>query len=129
ETRLSTSLTLTNEAGGGVPGVGSGSSKTVWTASAARDSSSTKEKFREETKKQTESHKQSSSLEVTVTTTDEFEVEETSEVSNPNDEIVVTYLFYELQRRFMVSEHLQRVTPVVLVAHPLPDPSSLDSVW
>jgi hypothetical protein len=129
ETKLNTSLSLTHEAGGGVPGVGSGSTSTVWNVGAARDSSSTKELFREETRKQTEAHKQSSSLELTVATTDELEVEETSEVSNPNDELVVTYLFYELQRRFLVSEHLHRVTPVVLVAQPLPAPSSLDSVW
>jgi hypothetical protein len=129
ETKLSTSLSLTHEAGGGVPGVGSASTTTVWNVGAERNSSSTKEMFREETKKQAHSLKQNSSLEMTVTTTEEFEAEETSEINNPNDEIVVTYLFYELQRRFMVSEHLQRVTPVVLVAHPLPAPSSLDSVW
>ena len=129
ETKLNTSLSLTHEAGGGVPGVGSGSTTTVWNVGAARDSSSTKEAFREETRKQAEVLKQSSSLEMTVATTDEFEIEETSEVDNPNDELVVTYLFYELQRRFLVSEHLQRITPVVLVAHPLPSPSSLDSVW
>jgi hypothetical protein len=129
ETKLNTSLSLTHEAGGGVPGVGSASTTTVWNVGAERDSSSTKEAFREETRKQTQLHKQSSSLELTVATTEELEVEEASEVTNPNDEIVVTYLFYELQRRFMVSEHLQRVTPVVLVAQPLPAPSSLDSAW
>ena len=60
----------------------------------------------------------------------EDEVTESSEISNPNDELTVTYLFYELERRFHVSEHLHRLTPVVLVAMEVPNPGrqSIDRV-
>jgi hypothetical protein len=51
------------------------------------------------------------------------------ELQNPNDEISVTYLFYELQRRFRVSEQIHRLTPVVLVAQEVPEPHEIDEDW
>ncbi len=129
DTKLSTKFSITKEAGGGVPGVGSGSSTVMWEAGAERTSSSTKESFREETRKHAEQLKQSSSVEITQALTEEVELEETSEISNPNEELVVTYLFYELQRRLLVSEQLHNVTPVVLVAHELPSGTEIDDAW
>jgi hypothetical protein len=52
----------------------------------------------------------------------EEETTTTSELINPNDELTVTYLFYELERRYRVSEHLHRLTPVVLVGMEVPNP-------
>jgi len=46
----------------------------------------------------------------------------TSEIQNTNDELTCTYLFYELERRYRVSEHLHRLTPVILVAMEVPNP-------
>jgi hypothetical protein len=48
---------------------------------------------------------------------------------NPNDELTVTYLFYELQRRYRVEERLHRLTSVVLVAQEMPDPQDIDEDW
>jgi hypothetical protein len=45
------------------------------------------------------------------------------------DEIPVTYLFYELQRRFRVSERIHQVMPVILVAQEFPKPSHIDEDW
>lgn len=53
----------------------------------------------------------------------EDETGETSEISNPNDELTVTYLYYELQRRYKVTEHIHRLSPVVLVAMEVPNPN------
>ena len=78
--------------------------------------------------KAAEEYRQERSLEVNVTDATENQGEEAGEISNPNDEIPVTYLFYELQRRYRVSEHLRRVTPVVLVAQEMPKPSDIDDV-
>ncbi|GIH03544.1 hypothetical protein Rhe02_16110 [Rhizocola hellebori] len=128
-TKLETNFSLTNESGGGVPGAASTSTTSVWTVGAMRSSEATKEAFREATRKQSEALKRTISTEITVTATTEEEFSETSEVVNPNDELVVTYLFYELQRRFEVSERLVKVTPIVLVAHDLPDPSEIDETW
>lgn len=52
----------------------------------------------------------------------ETETSDVSELTNPNDELTVTYLFYELERRYRVTEHLHRLTPVVLVAMEVPNP-------
>jgi hypothetical protein len=41
----------------------------------------------------------------------------------------VTYLFYELQRRYRVGEELHRLTPVVLVAQEVPRPHEIDDDW
>ena len=46
--------------------------------------------------------------------------------SNPNDEIAVTFMFYELQRRHRIYERLYRVQPVVLVAQEFPQPQDID---
>ena len=129
DSKLSTSFNLTNQTGGGVPGAASSDTTSVWSVDAERGSQSTKDTFREQTRKHAEELKQRSSIEITLATADELEVEESSEISNPNDELVVTYLFYELQRKFLVSEHLERATPVVLVAQDLPAPSELDEEW
>src|SRR5262249_7934687 len=51
------------------------------------------------------------------------------EIRNPNDELTVTYLFYELQRRYLVDESLHKVTPVILVANDVPAPHEVDEAW
>ena len=53
------------------------------------------------------------------------ESEETTfhEIQNPNDELAVTYLFYELQRTYGISERLHSLTPVILVANAVPAPT------
>lgn len=127
--KLATNFELKVETGGGVPGVASTTTSSVWTTSAERSSESTKDTFREQIRKEAEQHKSNTSIEVSVTTSEETEISESREITNPNDELVVTYLFYELQRRFEVSERLTKVTPVVLVAQDLPDPSEIDESW
>jgi hypothetical protein len=53
--------------------------------------------------------------------------EETSsgEIRNPNNELTLTALFAELQRRFFVTEVLGDVQPVVFVADYVPPPSKI----
>ena len=71
------------------------------------------------------------SIETEVTTEESREDETTSyrEIRNPNDELTVTYLFYELQRRYLVDETLYKVTPVILVANDVPAPHEVDESW
>ncbi|MGW5740657.1 hypothetical protein [Amycolatopsis sp. NPDC003861] len=70
-------------------------------------------------------------LEVTVESTTETLTERSDvrAVVNPNNEITVTYLLYELERRFEVSTRLQRVRLVVLVALPVPAPDQITLAW
>jgi hypothetical protein len=96
---------------------------------AASDSQKTKQDIRESTLKAAQEFKDERSLEVTAARESDSEYSSTSEISNPNNEITVTYLFYELQRRFEVTSRLDRLTPVVMVAFEVPSPSEIDEDW
>ena len=96
---------------------------------AEKASSSTKKNFREAVSKAAEEYKQQHRLEVETSTSEEFEFTDSGEISNPNDEITVTYLFYELQRQYQVQEQIHRLTPVVLVANEVPTPDQVDEDW
>ena len=57
-----------------------------------------------------------------VTSASDFQEEKLEKIviTNSNQELPVTYLFYELERRVGISEKLHRVTPVILVANEVP---------
>lgn len=69
--------------------------------------------------------------EVTVETETEVYTESSAKhtLSNPNNEITVTYLLYELERRYRVVSQLHRVQPVVMVAMDMPMPHEIDEGW
>lgn len=110
-------------------GVFKGEFGTRFGVESEKSSSQTKKNFREAVLKATDEFKEKHTLEVSTATSDELEVESSGTISNPNDEITVTYLFYELQRQFEISERLQRLTPVVLVANDVPRPDAVDEDW
>jgi hypothetical protein len=68
---------------------------------------------------------------VEVSTEDELENGRTATgtLSNPNNEITVTYLLYELERRYRVKERIHRLTPVIMVAQDMPAPHEIDDDW
>jgi hypothetical protein len=102
--------------------ISKGDSTTDFGKDAATNSSDTKKAFREAVVKAAQEYKDERKLEVETKESREDEVTESSEISNPNDELPVTYLFYELQRRYKIAEHIHRLTPVVLVAMDVPNP-------
>jgi hypothetical protein len=104
-------------------GIAKGDSTTVFGKDAATNSSDTKKAFREAVIKAVQEYKDERKLEVETKEAYEEEVSESTEITNPNDELPVTYLFYELQRCYEISEHIHRLTPVVLVAMDVPNPS------
>jgi hypothetical protein len=104
-------------------GISSGDSTTSLTRDAESASSEVKKSFRESVLKAAQEFKDERKLEVETKSSDELEVTESAEIVNPNDELTVTYLFYELQRRYRISESIHRLTPVVLVAMEVPNPS------
>ena len=57
------------------------------------------------------------------------EFNQSGTIVNPNDELAVTYLFYELQKRYRLSEQLYRVMPVVMVAQEVPSPDQITPAW
>ncbi|MBF6542598.1 carboxypeptidase-like regulatory domain-containing protein [Nocardia brasiliensis] len=96
---------------------------------AAQLSQETKKEFRESVFKAAAEYRTENRVEVEVGQTYEFAEEESGELTNPNDELPVTFLFYELQRKYRIDEKLRKVTPVILVAQEFPAPDEIDDDW
>lgn len=96
---------------------------------AEKDSSQTKKDFRESVIKAAQEFKEERSLEINTEESINSEYSQSGTIVNPNDELSVTYLFYELQRRYRISEQLYRVMPVVLVAQEVPAPDHITEAW
>jgi hypothetical protein len=96
---------------------------------ANKESSQNKKDFRESVLKATQEFKEERSVEIDTEENYSSEYNESGTIVNPNDELAVTYLFYELQKRFKVSEQLYRVMPVVLVAEKVPNPHEITEAW
>ncbi len=109
----------------GVYGGGSGSLK----IDDARTSSDTRQQFREAVIKAAREYENDHTIDVSFESATDTTVEQTGKIVNPNEELAVTYLFYQLQRRYHVAEHLHRMTPVVLVAQPVPKPNYINVAW
>ncbi len=109
--------------------IGEISAGTQFSTDQEQESSSRKQDFREAVLKAAQEYKQERSLEVK--TTDELTSESTTsgELTNPNNELTVTYLLYELERQYRISERIHRVTPVVLVAQDVPAPHEITESW
>lgn len=93
------------------------------------EASSVKKDFHEAVLKAAADYKNERTVEVNATTATEDETTTSGEISNPNNELTVTYLFYELQRRYQVNEALHRVQPVILIAQDVPAPHEIDEAW
>lgn len=96
---------------------------------SAKISEATKKDFHEAVLKSAHEYKQENRSEVETSTGEESETTTYNEIQNPNDELTVTYLFYELQRTYRISERIQQVTPVVLVANKVSAPHEIDDAW
>jgi hypothetical protein len=95
----------------------------------AVESAQTKREFHESVVKSAQEYRNEHRLEITTEESREDESTSYREIRNPNDELTVTYLFYELQRRYLVDEALHKVTPVILVANDVPAPHEVDQGW
>jgi hypothetical protein len=95
----------------------------------AVESAQTTKEFHESVLKSAQEYRNEHRLEISTEESTEDEATSFREIKNPNDELTVTYLFYELQRRYLVDEALYRVTPVVLVANDVPAPHEVDTGW
>ncbi len=110
-------------------GLYKGDAKTTFGVDAEKESAQTKKDFREAVIKAAQEYRNERSLDVETEATSNSEYAESGTITNPNDALSVTYLFYELQRRFRVSEQLYRVMPVVMVAQQVPSPEQITEAW
>ena len=97
--------------------------------STENESAKTKKDFRESVLKSSQEYRQQHKVEVEVGESREAEETTFHEIQNPNDELAVTYLLYELQRTYKISEKLYKLTPVILVANEVPAPNKIDDAW
>jgi hypothetical protein len=97
--------------------------------STENESAKTKKDFRESVLKSAQEYRQQHKVEVDVAESTETEATTYHEIQNPNDELAVTYLLYELQRTYKVSERLYKLTPVIMVANQMPAPNEIDDGW
>jgi hypothetical protein len=110
-------------------GLYEGDAKTSFGVDADKESTETRKDFREAVIKASQEYKDERSLDVETESTYGSEYNESGTIVNPNDELSVTYLFYELQRRYRVSERIYRVMPTVLVAQVVPSPDQITEAW
>jgi hypothetical protein len=110
-------------------GISKGKATTTFGVEAQQESSEHRKDFREAVLKAVQDYKEERSVEVTTDDTTTSEYNESGTIVNPNDELSVTYLFYELQRRYRIAEQLYRVLPVVLVAQEVPAPHQITESW
>lgn len=110
-------------------GVWSGGGSTSLTQDASSRSAETKKRMHEAVVKAAREYRNEIKVELETEESFEEEFQESGEIMNPNDELTVTYLFYELQRRYRVEERLHRMMSVVLVAQEMPNPSEIDDDW
>ena len=96
---------------------------------AGKDSAQIKKEMRESVLKSAQEYRQQHRVEVDTSESAEAESTTFHELQNPNDELAVTYLFYELQRTYRISERIRELTPVVLVANDVPAPHEIDDAW
>lgn len=104
-------------------------SSTDFSRDQAVESERAKQSIREATRKAAQEYSNERSLEISTEGISSQESSFTSEISNPNNEITVTYLFYELERQYKVTEHLHKVSPVILIAQHVPAPHEIDEDW
>jgi hypothetical protein len=110
-------------------GISEGSVNTKFGKESSTNSDEVKKDFHEAVVKASQEYKLERKTEVLTELTEDTTIEETSEITNPNDELAVTFLFYELQRRYKVVEQIHRLMPVVLVAQEVPNPGEIDNAW
>lgn len=123
-----TNFSLTTE-GGFDLGFYDGTATTSFGYEAGKESQESKKDFREAVLKAAQEFKEERSVEITTEETYNAEYSESGTIVNPNDELAVTYLFYELEKRFRISEQIYRVMPVVLVAQEMPEPHAINETW
>lgn len=59
----------------------------------------------------------------------EFETSVSSEISNPNEEIAITYVYSRLQQQFEILTRLAELQKVVMIAETVPAPEEVEYEW
>ena len=109
--------------------VSGGAFATTGSRGTSDGGSDARRRFREAVTKAVQEYREEHSVEVTRDDELSEETETTAELTNPNNELAMTAVLYELSRRYRISERLHRARPVVLVAMPVPAPGDITAAW
>jgi len=109
--------------------LGSGGFTTNFSKDKESGSQETKRAFLEAVRSAGQEIRDESKWEQETGETIETENIEKHEISNPNDELALTYIFYELQRRTKCFTRLKSVRPVILVGQHVPRPDEINDDW
>jgi hypothetical protein len=121
-------ITATESLGGGEVPYNISSTQTA-TQEQSKTSHQVKKDFRESVLKSAQEYRQEHRIEIDTNDAQETETTTYHEIQNPNDELAVTYMFYELQRTYKISEKLHKLTPIILVANDVPSPHEINDAW
>lgn len=110
-------------------GIFGGSSHTNFGGSDESKSKNTSARLSEAVRKSAAKTRRDSKVVVSTEREDSFESERSSEISNPNSEIAVTYIYSRLQQQYDVFTSLAEVHSVVFVAEPVPPPAAIGREW
>lgn len=110
-------------------GIGSLAASAEFVLNQAQESARVKKDFREAVVKAAQEYKQERALEIHTTDEATSDSSSSGELHNPNNELTVTYLLYELERQYEISERIHRVMPVILVAQDVPAPNEITESW
>jgi hypothetical protein len=124
-----TNFAMSTSGGYDLGPVGEGTVTTNFGKDAESSSQESKRSQRNSVRKAAQEVKNETRIELESSFSSEIETVEKREITNFNDELALTCVFYELQRRFRVWEQLNRITPVALVAQKVPTVSEINEAW
>lgn len=110
-------------------GIGEIGGSTGFSLNQADESSRVKRSARESVTRAAQEFRRDHTVEVSTDSSADSERVTTASLSNPNNEITVTYLLYQLERQYRVRERIHRLTPVIMVAQDIPAPHEIDDDW
>ena len=95
-------------------------------SSASKD---TKSRLNETMEKTSSKIRKDTKIVVTTEVEETSEFTQVSEITNPNDEIAVTYIYSRLQRQYEIQTYLAEVNTVVFIAEHMPAPGEITGPW
>ncbi|MEW7292164.1 hypothetical protein [Aquimarina sp. 2304DJ70-9] len=110
-------------------GDGTNNANAAFRNSSENESKDTKNNIRGATLKATEEFKQEHKIEINEEESYETDFTDEGTIKNPNDEITVTYLFYELERAYEIKEHLHSIESVILIPNVVPAKQQITWEW
>lgn len=110
-------------------GFGSGSVNSGVAGETAASSKDTKSRLNEAMEKTTSRMRRDVKVVVSTERTVTEEVTQASEITNPNDEVAVTYVYSKLQRQYEIQTKLAEVQSVVFIPERIPAWNEIDEGW